>query len=211
VVTRDVTTERVRAVYERIAPGYDTGMGWLERLLRVDDGRRWIAARAAGDTLEIGVGTGLNLTFYGPEVSLTGLDLARTMLAEARKKAMDLGRAVSLVEGNAEALPFPDGRFDTVVFGLCLCSIPDDERAVREGGRVLRPTGRLLLLEHVRSPTLPVRTVQRALEPLSVRFQADHLVRQPLDAVRAAGLEIDEVERWALGVMEAASASKPLR
>lgn len=67
--------------------------------------------------------------------------------------------------GDAQALEFPDGRFDTVVATLCLCTIPDERRALAEAYRVLRPGGRLLLLEHVRGPVGPVRWVQRMLDP----------------------------------------------
>ena len=99
-------------------------------------------------------------------------------------------------------MAFPDGSFDTVVFSLCLCSIPDDRRAVGEGVRVLKPGGRMLLLEHVASPNALVRAGQRLLEPLALRFQADHLTREPLDHVRARGLVTVEVHRWAWGIME---------
>ena len=202
------STDRVRAVYDRLADHYDRGMGLMDRLVKLDQARRWLASRAHGVTLEIGIGTGLNLPHYGDDLVLTGIDLSPAMLARARRRAEELRRAVTLREANAETLEFSDGSFDTVVFGLCLCSIPDDRRAVEEAARVLRPRGRLLLLEHVRSPKPPVRAVQRLLDPLSVRFQADHLTREPLEHVRAVGLQVDEIERWAWGVMERASARK---
>jgi hypothetical protein len=74
---------------------------------------------------------------------------------------------------------------------------------------VLRPGGLLLLLEHVRSPRRPVRALQRALEPLAVRFAADHLTREPLDDVRAVGFAIEHVERSRMGVIERVRAAKP--
>ena len=73
--------------------------------------------------------------------------------------------------GDATALPFPDESFDMVVITLSLCTIPDDQAAIAESSRVLRAGGRLLLLEHVRSPVLAVRVVQRVLDPLFVRFE----------------------------------------
>ena len=119
-----------------------------------------------------------------------------------------LGRDVDLREGDAQALDFDDSRFDTVVFSLCLCSIPDDRKAVAEGVRVLKPGGRMLLLEHVRSPSRIVRAGQRLIEPLSLRFQADHLTREPLEHVQAVGLQIEEMHRWGWGIMERISARK---
>ncbi|MFL5799233.1 MAG: class I SAM-dependent methyltransferase [Actinomycetota bacterium] len=126
-----------------------------------DRGRRWVTARARGATLEVGVGTGLNIPLYGEEVEVTGLDLSSSMLAQARGRARSLNRTVTLVEGDAQSMPFPDERFDTVVFSLVLCTVPEVPRAVAEGKRVLRPGGRLLLLEHVRSPNPVVRFGQR--------------------------------------------------
>ncbi len=206
---RRPTTDHVRGFYERAAGSYDRSIRTTERLARMDEGRRWVAERAAGDTLEIGVGTGLNLAHYPPDVSLTGVDLSPAMLAQAHRRADDLGRRVELLEADAQALSFPHGRFDTVVFSLCLCSIPDDRQAVREGVRVLKPGGRMLLIEHVRSPNPIVRAGERLLEPLALRFQHDHLTREPLEHLQAEGLRIDEVERWAWGIMERVSATKP--
>jgi len=175
----------------------------------MEAGRRWVASSAEGDVLEIGVGTDMNLPFYGPDVRLTGMDLSPAMLAEARRRAAELGRDIDLREGDAQALEFPEGRFDTVVFSLCLCSIPNDRRAVAEGVRVLKRGGRMLLLEHVRSPSPVVRAGQRLVEPLFLRFQADHLTREPLEHLRAGGMRIEEVHRWAWGIMERVSARKP--
>lgn len=202
------STDRVRAVYDRLADRYDRGMAAMERVARFERGRWWVGARAHGATLEVGVGTGLNLRYYGAGVTLTGIDVSPAMLARARRRAEELGLDVTLREADAEALPFSDAAFDTVVFALCLCSIPDDARAIAEAVRVLRPDGTLLFLEHVRSSLLPVRAMQRMLDPLSVRFQADHLVRRPLDRVRDAGLRVEDEERWALGAMQCASARK---
>jgi len=208
-VPEEPTTERVRSYYEGFAQRYEKSGRFWERLLSMEPGRRWVASNAKGDVLEIGVGTGMNLPFYGPDVRLTGVDLSPAMLAEARRRAGELGREVDLREGDAQALEFPADRFDTVVFSLCLCSIPDDRRAVAEGVRVLKPGGRMLLLEHVRSPSRVVRAGQRLVEPLTIRFQADHLTREPLEHLRAEGMRIGEVYRWAWGIMERVSARKP--
>ncbi|MBA3450659.1 MAG: methyltransferase domain-containing protein, partial [Chloroflexia bacterium] len=99
--------------------------------------------------------------------------------------------------------------FDTVVATLALSSIPDDRRAVGEVWRVLRPGGRFLLLEHVRSPLLPVRLLQRVLDPLFVRCYGDHLLRDPLDHLAAAGFVVDRVERSKGGLIARLVARKP--
>ena len=111
----------------------------------------------------------------------------------ARRRARESGIEVDLRTGNAQDLPFPGAHFDTVVATLALCTIPDDRQAVTEAARVLRPGGRLLLLEHVRSPILPVHVLQGILNPLSVLLENDHLLREPLRHVEDAGLVVESL------------------
>ena len=131
------------------------------------------------------------------------------MLEIARRRQSELGREAKLREGDAQQLEFPDESFDTVVCTLGLCTIPDDRAAVREVRRVLRPAGRFLLLEHVRSPSRAVRAVQRLLDPLFVRFEGDHIVREPLEHLRAEGFAVERLERSKLGIVERVAAHKP--
>ena len=201
-------TDRVFRVYEKEAHKYDREMRFFDRLLFAG-GREWVCAQAVGEVLEIGIGTGRNLPHYGDDVRLTGVELSPAMLEIARARAHELGREVDLRVGDAQALEFGDESFDTVVCTLSLCTIPDDRAAVAEMRRVLRPGGRLLLLEHVRSPLLPVRLGQRLLDPLAVRFAADHLLREPLGHLRAEGFEVDRLGRSKLGIVERVSARKP--
>lgn len=201
-------TERVRRLWDRAAPKYDRMIAFSEKVL-FSGGRRWVCSRAAGDVLEVAIGTGRNFEHYPEAVRLTGIDLSGAMLAIARQRAREVGRDADLRVGDAQALAFPDERFDTVVCTLSLCSIPDDRQAVAEMKRVLRGGGRLLLLEHVRSPHIPVRAVLYLLNPLTVRLLGDHMIREPLDHVRAEGLVVDELERSKWGFVERLSARKP--
>ncbi len=200
--------ERLIRVYDSYAPGYDRGMDALDRTL-FRGGRDWVCQQARGRVLEIAIGTGRNLAYYPPGVSLTGIEQSPGMLEVARRRAADLAIGADLRLGDAQSLDFPDGSFDTVVCTLSLCSIPDDARAVSEARRVLRPGGRFLLLEHVRSPVLPVRMLERLLDPLAVRTQCDHLLREPLDHLRREGFEIELVERSRLGLVERVAARVP--
>jgi ubiquinone/menaquinone biosynthesis C-methylase UbiE len=109
--------------------------------------RRWLVSGATGRTLDLGCGTGRNLPLFPAAARTIGLDPAFPSLRGARRRAP----AVPLVCGSAEALPFRDGAFDTVVTGLALCSVPDPARGLAEIRRVLRADGRLRALEHVRS------------------------------------------------------------
>ena len=185
-------TERVRAVQDKQAPKYDRQISFFERIL-FGDGRAWVCSQARGRVLELAAGTARNLPFYPEDVELTGIELSPEMLALGRKRAQELGHPVDLQLGDAQALEFEDESFDTVTCTLGFCTIPDTTSAAREALRVLRPGGQLLLLEHVRSPAPIVRGGQRLLEPLAVRFEADHLLREPLDYPSDTGFEIDEV------------------
>src|SRR5215217_1686284 len=158
-------TERLKRVWEKEAPTYDRRMGLFERVL-FGDGRQWVCSRASGQVLEVAVGTGRNFPFYAEGVRLTGIDLSPAMLEIARKRADELGVDADLREGDAQQLPFADASFDTVVCTLSLCNIPDDRRAIAEMKRVLRPGGRLLLLDHVRATSKAWLTTQRVLQPL---------------------------------------------
>src|SRR5579875_1198472 len=200
-------TERVRTFYERNAESYDKGMAFAERIL-FRGGRAWACSQAVGDVLEIAVGTGRNLPYYPVDVTLTGIDLSQAMLEQAHKRAEELGRAVTFLEADAQSLPFPDNHFDTVVSTLTLCTIPDERRAVQEVWRVLRPGGRFVAMEHVRSPHLLVRGIERLLDPLSVRFEADHLLREPVEAAQAEGFTTERIERSRLGFVERLAARK---
>jgi SAM-dependent methyltransferase len=115
------------------------------------DLKRQLLANAHGRVLEIGVGTGLSFLHYPPDVELAGVEPSPHMLKRARRRAAELGRKVELVEAPAEQLPFADDSFDTVVSLTVLCTVRDAQRTLGEIRRVLRPGGRFVFLEHVRS------------------------------------------------------------
>jgi ubiquinone/menaquinone biosynthesis C-methylase UbiE len=193
-------TERVCGIYDKQAPHYDTVIAVAEWLL-FRGGRQWACRQVRDKVLEVGVGTGRNLPFYPPEVHLTGIELSPAMLVRARARADQLDRPADLRQGDAQRLPFRDASFDSVIATLTLCSIPDDVAAVAEMARVLRPGGRLVLLDHVASPVRAVRRTQRLLQPAFLRLAADHLLREPDAAVRASGLEIEQLSRSTLGMV----------
>src|SRR6266540_2596466 len=181
-------TARLRHYWDKHAPRYDQQMQFFDRVL-FGDTRTWICGQATGDVLEVAVGTGLNLGLYPDGVRLTGVDFSPAMLERARDRAHKLNRNVDLREGDAHALAFPDGSFDTVVCTFSLCGIPDERQAVAEMRRVLRPGGLLLL----------------ATVPLG----GEHFLRRPLEHVRAQGFQIQRHERFKLGIVERLAARKP--
>jgi ubiquinone/menaquinone biosynthesis C-methylase UbiE len=203
----ETETDRVRRIQDKAAPKYDRQISFFERVL-FEDGREWACSRAEGDVLEIAVGTGRNLPYYRDNVRLTGIELSPEMLAIAKRRANRVRPNADLRLGDAQHLDFPDESFDNVVCTLALCTIPDDRAAVADVHRVLRPRGRFLLLEHVRSPRRFVRAGQRLIEPLAIRFEADHLTREPLEHLQAVGFDIEELERSKLGIVERVAARK---
>ncbi len=198
----------MREIYDKMAPYYDRIIAVLDRVLFAN-GRQWACTRATGRVLEVAIGTGRNLAWYPRDVELVAVDISQNMLDAAQLRADELARPVDLSVGDAQQLDFPDASFDTVVATLTLCSIPDERVAVREMARVLRPGGRLILLDHVASPIGPVRAVQRLLDPVLVRFEGDHLLREPDVAVRDQGLVIDELSHSKWGIVARLAAHKP--
>lgn len=201
-------TERIRQLYDKEAPKYDRQISIFERLL-FKGGREWACSQAAGDVLELAVGTGRNFAHYRPDVRLHGIELSPAMLDIARARSRDAGCSTDLQLGDAQALDVPDESFDTVVCTLSLCTIPDDRAAVAEVRRVLRPGGRFFLVEHVRSTQRLVRAVQLLLDPLAVRFEGDHIAREPLEHLQAERFVIDHHQRSKMGIVERIGAHKP--
>lgn len=177
------------------AAAYDRGLKGTE-----DAGlrqmRRETLAEASGRTIDLGAGTGANLDLF-PE-AVTELVLAEPdphMAAKLRPKLAASGIEAEIVAAPAERLPFEDSSFDTAVFTLVLCTVPDPEAALAEAARVLKPGGRLLFVEHVRAEDAGLAHWQDRLEK-PWRFLADgcHCNRDTVAAIEASPLELDKVE-----------------
>lgn len=149
-----------------------------------------LVGQASGDVLEIGAGTGGNLAFYPPDVSLTLLEPNPFMIRYLRRTLDERGLSdAAVIEAQAEGIPLPDASMDTVVSVHVLCSVRDQAHVLAEIKRVLRPGGRFLFLEHVADhPGTVNHTVQRVINP-AWRFVGDgcHLTRDTGAAIRAAG------------------------
>ena len=197
---------RWRTAWDKQASTYDRQMAFFDRKL-FKDSRHWVCSQATGDVLEVAIGTGLNLEHYPAGVRLTGIELSTAMLRLARTRPTDL--EVDLREGDAHRLDFADNSFDTVVCTFSLCAIPDHRQAVKEMKRVLKPGGLLLLADHVASPSVLVRAIQRIAEVVTVRMGGEHFRRRPVEIVRAEGLVIEQRERFGMGLVERCAARKP--
>ncbi|GAA2374205.1 class I SAM-dependent methyltransferase [Dactylosporangium salmoneum] len=201
-------TAKVLRVWDKQAAAYDRQIALFERI-QFGGGREWLGARARGRVLEVAVGTGLNLPHYPDGVTVSGIELSPRMLAIARERAAGLGLDADLRQGDAEALPYEDGTFDTVVCALALCTIPRPATALAEMRRVLVPGGRLLLLDHIGSSWPPLYAAQWLVERLTIRAAGEHFTRRQLPLVRAAGFEIVEASRHKAGTVERIHARKP--
>lgn len=204
---RDAANRRRRRQYAEEAATYDRDADRSERWLLGTDHRPWACSRAVGRTLEVAIGTGLNLSHYPSGVHLTGVDLTPEMLALARRRSADLGLSVALTEGDAQALPYADATFETVLCTYAMCSVPDERAAVLEMRRVLKPGGRLILVDHIRSSVLPLYWLQRLME-LAPSRNRDELTRRPREHVEAAGFTIEQSDRLRAGVVERLVARK---
>ncbi len=158
--------------------------------------RQRVVGGARGRVLEIGIGSGRNLPFYGGDVEeVVGVDPSPGMLALARRARAAGLRRVELVEASAERLPFDACSFDMTVVTWSLCSVPDPAAALQEAHRVLRPGGRLLFAEHGLAPDPGVRRWQDRLTPVWQRWAGGcHLNRKPDDLMRAAGFTLERLD-----------------
>lgn len=183
------------------AARFDTMMRGLEERF-FPDARQWVCSRAVGSTLEIAIGTGLNLAHYPSEVELTGIDLNEAALEFAAGRARGLGRDLRTEVADALALPYPDGHFDSVVCTFALCEVPQVGPALTEFARVLRPTGRLLLADHIAATNPLVWLGQRLLEAATIPISGEHFTRRPLEDLAAAGLMVVDSQRRTNGAIE---------
>jgi SAM-dependent methyltransferase len=180
------------SLWGRIFAGlYDHVMAKTER-----DGlgahRQALLAAATGDVLEIGAGTGTNLLYYGAGVrTLTFTEPEQPMIRRLQKRIHQGRPDAKLLRAPAEDLPFNDDSFDTVVSTLVLCTVDDQPRALRQLRRVLRPGGRLLFIEHVRSDDEKLARLQDRMLPINIRIaHGCHCNRPTLDGIRNAGFEV---------------------
>ena len=159
--------------------------------------RAKVVPQARGKVLELGIGMGLNLQFYDPAKveSVAGVDPAAELRARAQAAPRDPRLAVEVADGTAEALPFGDASFDTVVCTFTLCSVHTPRAALDEARRVLKPGGRFLFCEHGLSPDADVAKWQRRVEPIWKRLAGGcRLTRPVASAIAEAGFALERVE-----------------
>ncbi len=193
------------ACFDALASGYDLFMWPLERALfarlRQRALRELCPSASARLVLEVGVGTGANLSFYPAHTCVVAVDASAEMLAMARRR--QTRAVVQLAQADVHRLTFPDGIFDEVVGSFLFCNVADPSTVLQEVRRVLRSGGRLVLLEHVRGAHPWVARLTDLLDlPWHAWNRSCHLNRETEAAVVSAGFTITRSERYALGIVQ---------
>ena len=179
-------TALTRARYQRLSATYDLMESLTEK--RFYPWRKQLWELVTGtEFLEVGVGTGKNMPFYPLGVKLTAIDLTPGMLGHARKRAAALRLHIALKIGDVQALEFPDSTFDAIVATYVFCSVPNPVLGFLELGRVLKPDGKIYLLEHMRIESEPFGKLMDAINPLVVRMMGANINRRTLDNIQTAG------------------------
>jgi ubiquinone/menaquinone biosynthesis C-methylase UbiE len=177
-----------------LAPAYDR-MSRSSEEAGLGDMRQGLLADATGRVLEIGAGTGVNLAHYGDGIeSLVLTDPEPPMLKRLQRAANEHAPDAQVLQAPAEDLPFEDDSFDAVVSTLVLCGVDDQPKALREARRVLRPGGRLLFIEHVRSDDPGLARFQDRMNRINRFVAGCECNRQTLSAIEAEQFEVSRIE-----------------
>jgi len=193
--------------WKTAASSYDRTTAYVDRHFLASS-RAWVCSRASGKTLEVAIGTGVNLAYYPPNTELFGLEFSRPMLQGALDKSAHLNLITAYTQGNALALPYADSSFDSVLCSYALCGFMDEHAALKEIQRVLKPGGKLLLADHIIASNFLVRGLERLLELYSIPAHGEHFTRRPLLHLESLGFEIMETERLSFGAIERVHARK---
>ena len=193
----DTNTLKVKKRYDRASFIRDSVDYPMEKLYY----KRWrkkLLSHLKCDVLEIGIGTGKNLEFYGNKANVTGIDISKGMLSRARINAKGLGREFNLLIADAQNLMFADNSFDFVIGFLVLCSIPDPVRALKEMARVVKPGGKIILVEHVLSKSMFIALIENMFNPFPKYLFGFEINRDTRRNIEKAGLKMIEDKNLAL-------------
>ncbi|NGP90135.1 class I SAM-dependent methyltransferase [Fodinibius halophilus] len=204
-------SKHTKSRYNIIAPLYNL-MEWPVEQFWYKKWRKKLWADIDGpEVLEIGVGTGKNITHYPEDITITGIDLSSGMLSRAQKEVSPaVSSRITLQEMDAQKMTFPDNNFDNIVATFVFCSVPDPIIGLQEALRVCRPGGSLYLLEHTRSVSRILGPLMDFLDPLIHFLTGVHIARTTVENVKKAGWHITRVkELTSGGIFKRIEAVKP--
>lgn len=189
----DKATKVARSRYNRMALIYDLHEAPIERFV-FSRWRKRLWSRLQGKrVLEIGVGTGKNFPYHPDGVTVTGIDFSERMIARARRRAKRSGRVMDLRLMDAQEMGIPAATVDSVVTSFVFCSVPDAVRGLREAHRVLRPGGKAVFMEHVRSKNRFMGALMNLANPVVVRLSGANINRDTVANIEAAGFTVESV------------------
>ena len=179
-------TDLIKSRYNRVAPLYDAMEAFIEAYL-FKSLRAELLSTVSGRVLEVGVGTGKNLSFYPNNIDLYAIDFSAGMLRRPKQRANTTHSPAQLFEMDVQKLGFPDSSLDFVVTSFVFCSVPDPIKGLKEIHRVLKPGGQLLMLEHVRSQLPILGNIMDWLDFMPYYLYGAHINRDTENNLLAAG------------------------
>lgn len=188
--------EKIKKRYNRAARLYDLLEAPMEIMLL----KKWrieIMKDLDGKVLEVGVGTGKNIEYYPDGLDITAIDFSEKMLERAREKARIFNKKVNLIRMDVQDLKFPDNTFDTVFTTCVFCSVPDPIKGLKEIRRVCKPTGKIIMLEHVRSERRILGLIMDILNPIVVNVYGANINRRTIENIYKSGYTNVEVTNLA--------------
>ncbi len=185
-------TEAIKKRYNRIAGVFDL----LEKPMESISGqwRKEITGEVYGTVLEVGVGTGKNIPYYGNSVNIVAIDFSKKMLDKARTKFQNSKRNVTFVEMDVQKMDFSDNSFDCVLTSCVFCSVPIPVMGLKEIRRVCKPGGKIVMLEHVRSNYKVVGTMMDVINPIPLYLYGANINRDTIGNLKKAGFKQITVE-----------------
>ncbi|MGY5849641.1 class I SAM-dependent methyltransferase [Salegentibacter sp. F14] len=185
-------SDQIKHRYNRVASYYD----WLEKPMEKGKFSKWrreLVKQAYGKTLEIGVGTGKNISHYPKDIELFAIDFSPNMLSKAKSRKGSGPIDIHFLEMDVQNMDFNDNTFDTVVTSCVFCSVPDPIKGLQEIRRVLKPGGQLLMLEHVRSENKVLGRFMDWLNFIPLNIWGANINRETENNIKEAGFSNIEV------------------
>ena len=194
--------------YSRIAKLYDL-FEWPIETILFKKLRKEALSYAYGHVLEVGVGTGKNLPYYNKDVDLTAIDFSPGMLEIAKSKKTEAYlKVLNLYEMDIQDLKFKDDTFDTVISTFVFCTVPDPIAGLKEVYRVLKPEGKVIFLEHMKSKYLVLNIFLYFMNIVSTRILGTSMIRETQKNIEQAGFTIVSVENKLFDIVRLIIATK---
>nr|WP_148202405.1 class I SAM-dependent methyltransferase [Thermococcus onnurineus] len=200
--------EKTAKKYDRFSKIYDLFESPME-VMAFSKYRKKALSIAKGKVLEIGVGTGKNLPYYPKDVEVIGIDFSRGMLEKAERRRKELGlKNVKLLLMDAQKLEFEDNTFDTVVSTFVFCTVPDPVKGLKEAYRVLKPGGKTIFLEHMKSESKLLNIPLYLMDPIMKALVGTSMVRETQKNIEKVGFKIEKVENLFFDIVRLIVATK---